>query len=98
MMRFQAGDRAAFTSLVRKHKTPIYNFILRLVRSNSAAEDLVQDVFVRVVQSASDFKHESRFATWAYAIARNICIDHLRKMSFRQHSSLDQSSSHDAPD
>src|SRR5882672_10453836 len=97
MMRFQAGDRAAFATLVRKHKTPIYNFILRLVRSGSAAEDLVQDVFVRVVQSASDFKHESRFSTWAYAIARNICIDHLRKMSFRNHSSLDQAMG-DSPD
>ena len=90
MMRFQAGNKAAFTGLVRRHKTPIYNFILRLVRSTSAAEDLVQDVFVKVVQSAADFKHESRFSTWAYAIARNICIDHLRKMSFRQHPSLDQ--------
>jgi RNA polymerase sigma-70 factor (ECF subfamily) len=90
MMRFQSGDRAAFTRLVRKHKTPIYNFIYRLVRSGNAAEDLTQDVFVKVVQSAADFKHESRFSTWAYAIARNICIDHLRKMSFRQHPSLDQ--------
>jgi RNA polymerase sigma-70 factor (ECF subfamily) len=90
MMRFQAGDRAAFASLVRRHKTGIYNFVLRLVRSATAAEDLVQDVFVKVVQNAADFKHESRFSTWAYAIARNICIDHLRKMSFRQHASLDQ--------
>src|SRR4051812_18837114 len=97
MMRFQAGDRAAFASLVRKHKTAIYNFILRLVRSNSTAEDLVQDVFVKVVQSAADFKHESRFSTWCYAIARNICIDHLRKMSFRNHSSLDQAMG-DSPD
>jgi len=90
MMRFQAGDRAAFASLVRKHKTAIYNFILRFVRTREAAEDLVQDVFVKIVQNAVDFKHESRFSTWAYAIARNICIDHLRKMSFRQHASLDQ--------
>jgi RNA polymerase sigma-70 factor, ECF subfamily len=90
MMRFQAGDRAAFAALVKKHKTPIYNFVLRLTRSASASEDLVQDVFVRVVQSAADFKHESRFSTWAYTIARNICIDHLRKMSLRQHPSLDQ--------
>src|SRR4030095_5593987 len=97
MMRFQAGDRAAFTNLVRKHKTPIYNFILRLVRSSSAAEQLVQDVFVMVGKSASYFKHESRFSTWAYAIARNICIDHLRKMSFRQHASLDQAHG-DSPD
>src|SRR3954468_10952663 len=90
MMRFQGGDRAAFAGLVRRHKTAFYNFILRLVRSGPAAEDLVQDVFVKIVQSAVDFKHESKFSTWAYAIARNLCIDHLRKMSFRQHPSLDQ--------
>src|SRR3954468_7726151 len=87
MLRFQAGDRAAFPSLVRRHKTPIYNFILRLVRSGSSAEGLAQDVFVKIGQSAGDFKHESRFSTWAYAIARNLSIDHLRKMSFRQHPS-----------
>jgi RNA polymerase sigma-70 factor, ECF subfamily len=97
MMRFQGGDRAAFASLVKKHKTPIYNFVLRLVRSPTAAEDLVQDVFVKVVQSAVDFKHESKFSTWAYTIARNLCIDHLRKMSLRQHPSLDQART-DAPD
>jgi RNA polymerase sigma-70 factor (ECF subfamily) len=90
MLRFQAGDRTAFASLVKKHKTALYNFVLRLVRSPSAAEDLVQDVFVKVVQSAVDFKHESKFSTWAYAIARNICIDHLRKMSHRQHPSIDE--------
>ncbi len=92
MMRFQAGDRAAFASLVTKHKKALYNFVLRMVRAPSAAEDLVQDVFVKVVQSAGDFKHESRFSTWAYTIARNISIDHLRKMSLRRHPSLDQSS------
>jgi RNA polymerase sigma-70 factor (ECF subfamily) len=75
---------------VKKHKTAIYNFILRQVRAPSVAEDLTQDVFVKVVQSAVDFKHESKFSTWAYTIARNICIDHLRKMSLRQHPSLDQ--------
>jgi RNA polymerase sigma-70 factor (ECF subfamily) len=90
MVRFQAGDRAAFAILVSRHKKAFYNFVLRLVRSPSAAEDLVQDVFVKVVQSAGDFKHESKFSTWAYTIARNICIDHLRKMSLRQHPSLDQ--------
>lgn len=97
MLRFQGGDRTAFVALVRKHKTSIYNFILRLVRSSSAAEDLSQDVFVKVVQSAADFKHESKFSTWVYSIARNLCIDHLRKMSLRQHPSLDQAKT-DAPD
>jgi RNA polymerase sigma-70 factor (ECF subfamily) len=97
MMRFQAGDRTAFAALVKKHKTAIYNFVLRLTRSSSSAEDLVQDVFVKVVQSASDFKHESKFSTWAYTIARNVSIDHLRKMSHRHHPSLDQARG-DTPD
>ena len=89
LMRFQAGDRAAFTNLVRRHKTPMFNFILRLVGAAATAEDLVQEVFVRIVQSAVDFKHESRFSTWAYAIARNVSIDHLRKTSSRRSTSLD---------
>ena len=90
LMRFQGGDRGAFTSLVRRHKMPIFNFILRLVGAAPAAEDLVQDVFIRIVQNAVDFKHESKFSTWAYAIARNISIDYLRKASFQRSSSLDR--------
>jgi len=69
MMRFQGGDQSAFAKLVRRHKTPVYNFILRTVRSREVAEDLVQDVFVKVVQNATEFKHEARFSTWAYTIA-----------------------------
>jgi len=90
MMRFQGGDRAAFAGLVRRHKTNVYNFILRQVRLPQVAEDLVQDVFVKIVQNAADFKHEARFSTWAYAIARNVAIDHLRKAALRRHPSLDQ--------
>ncbi len=95
MMQFQGGDRDAFASLVSRHKTPIFNFILRQVRSRTTAEDLTQDVFVRVVKSAATFKHEARFTTWVYSIARNLCIDHLRKMSLRRHPSLDQASGKD---
>jgi RNA polymerase sigma-70 factor (ECF subfamily) len=95
MMQFQGGERSAFTILVRRHKTPIFNFILRQVRTRATAEDLTQDVFVRVVQNAATFKHEARFTTWVYSIARNLCIDHLRKMSLRRHPSLDQASGKD---
>ena len=95
MMRFQGGDRDSFAILVRRHKTPIFNFILRQIRNHTTAEDLTQDVFVRVVRSAASFKHEARFTTWIYSIARNLCIDHLRKMSLRRHPSLDQASSRD---
>lgn len=95
MLRYQNGEREAFAQLVRRHKTPIYNFILRQVRAQPAAEDLTQDVFVKIVQNAADFKHEARFSTWTYAIARNVCIDYLRKMSLRRHPSLDQPLSSD---
>lgn len=90
MTRYQSGDRAAFAQLVKRHKTPVYNFILRQIRNGAVAEDITQDVFVRVVQNASEFRHSARFSTWVYTIARNLCIDHLRKMALRRHPSLDQ--------
>ncbi len=89
MIRFQQGDRAAFAVLVKKHKSPLFNFALRQIRLRSTAEDVVQETFVRVVQNAADFKHEARFTTWLYTIARNLCIDHLRKGALRKHPSLD---------
>lgn len=92
MLRYQGGDRSAFALLVRRHKAPVFNFILRHTRSSSVAEDLTQDVFVRVVQSAADFRHSARFSTWVYTIARNLCIDQLRKAQLRRHPSLDQPS------
>lgn len=90
MLRFQRGDLSAFSMLVQRHKTPLFNFILRHVRTQPAAEDLLQDAFLKVVQNAADFKHEARFTTWFYTIARNLCIDHFRKMALRNHDSLDQ--------
>jgi RNA polymerase sigma-70 factor (ECF subfamily) len=95
MQRYQGGDRSVFAELVRRHKTPVYNFILRQIRTPAAAEDLTQDVFVRVVQNASEFRHSSRFSTWIYTIARNLSIDHMRKMALRRHPSLDQPASQD---
>ncbi len=90
MVRYQRGDREAFAELVKRHKTPIFNFVLRQVRQSNTAEDVTQDVFLRVVQNASEFKHEARFSTWLYTIARNLCVDHLRKQTHRRHPSLDQ--------
>ena len=93
MIRHQRGDRTAFATLVRRHQTPIFNFALRQLRIRSTAEDVVQETFVRVVQNAAEFKHEARFVTWLYTIARNLCIDHLRKGALRKHPSLDEARS-----
>jgi RNA polymerase sigma-70 factor (ECF subfamily) len=90
MVRFQAGDRSAFALLVRRHQAPLFNFALRHLRSRPAAEEVVQDAFVRVVQNAAEFKHEARFSTWLYTIARNLCIDQIRKRALRRHPSLDE--------
>jgi RNA polymerase sigma-70 factor (ECF subfamily) len=88
VLRYQRGETEAFAELLRRHRTPVFNFVLRHIGSRPAAEDTVQEVFLRVVQSAADFKHEARFSTWLYTIARNLCIDHLRKMSLRAHDSI----------
>ncbi|MCC6648395.1 MAG: sigma-70 family RNA polymerase sigma factor [Polyangiaceae bacterium] len=89
MARFQGGDRGAFTVLMKRHLGGIYNFVARHT-SVAVAEDLSQEVFLRVVERNSAFKHEAKFTTWLYAIARNLCVDTLRKMAHRRHPSLDE--------
>jgi len=91
MIRFQAGERSAFALLVRRYQGPLFNFAMRHLRSPTSAEEVVQDAFVRVVQSAGDFKHEARFSTWVFTIVRNLCIDQIRKRALRKHPSLDES-------
>jgi RNA polymerase sigma-70 factor, ECF subfamily len=90
MQRFQQGDSEAFRVLLERHRRGVYNFALRHVGNTTAADDLVQDAFLRVVQGAHRFKLESKFTTWLYTIARNLCVDRARKMKFRRHRSLDQ--------
>jgi RNA polymerase sigma-70 factor, ECF subfamily len=90
MVAFQGGDHAAFALLVRRHQRPLFNFASRHLRDPAAAEEVVQDAFLRVVRSAGEFQHASRFVTWLYAIARNLCIDQARKRALRRHPSLDE--------
>ena len=98
VVRFQSGDRAAFAMLVRRHQSGLYNFALRNLRERTAAEDIVQEAFVRVAQSAADFKADARFSTWVYTIVRNLCIDQIRKNALRRHPSLDESRKSDEGD
>ncbi|MBX3272818.1 MAG: RNA polymerase sigma factor [Sandaracinaceae bacterium] len=89
LRRFNEGDPEAFEELVRRYERPLYNFIFRSVRRRERADELLQDVFLKVVQRSQDFKGDSKLSTWLYTIARNLCIDHSRKMVFRRHQSLD---------
>lgn len=90
--RFRSGNARAFEELMRRHQTPLYNFILRSVRHPQTAEEIHQDAWLRILQGARDFQRASKFTTWAYTVARNLCIDHVRKASLRCHPSLDQPS------
>jgi len=95
LLEFQRGDAQAFEILVQRYRRGIYNFLLRSTREPEAAADLYQEVFLRVVHRSGTFKENSKFSSWLYAIARNICIDHSRRMSHRRHRSLDAPTSPD---
>lgn len=88
---YQGGNTSAFETLLRRYRRPVFNFVLRRVGDRGRAEELYQDVWMKVVERADDFRGDAKFSTWLYAIARNLCIDHQRKMKFRGHASLEAS-------
>lgn len=91
MVRYKRGDRAAFAELVKRYQGRLFNFSLRYVRHRETAREVTQEAFLRAVRRSGDFKHESRFSTWMFAITRNLCIDHTRKSKHRRHQSIDDS-------
>ncbi len=90
MIRYQGGEAKAFEVLLVRHYQPIFNFLLRYTGSRATSEELLQDVFMRVIKGAQEYKQRAKFKTWLYTIAKNITIDHSRKQKFRRHRSLDQ--------
>jgi len=89
MLRVKQGDTAAFTELVEKYKQPIMNLAYRTVRDMTEAEDLAQNVFVQVYKSASRYKSTAKFSTWLFTIARNLCLNEIRRRSRHPAESLD---------
>jgi len=89
MAAYQKGDLGAFAELVARHERRLWNFLRRFVSDAAMAEDLLQEVFLRVVRSAGEWRASAKFSTWLYTIARNLCTDHARRMSFRKATSLD---------
>ena len=82
---FLVGDADAFGVLVASYRSPIYNLLLRSVRDPQAAADLLQEVFLRVIQRADKFHGGAKFSTWIFTIARNLSVDHSRRMQHRRH-------------
>ncbi len=91
MLRFQAGDDRAFEVLVRRHRTPVFSFLVRLTGDRARAEDLCQEAFLRVVRGAGAWKPRARFQAWLYAIARHLAVDEARSRTHRRAEPLDGS-------
>jgi RNA polymerase sigma-70 factor, ECF subfamily len=81
MLRVKRGDRAAFAELVEKYKQPVMNFVFRSLRDEAESEDLAQNVFLQVYKSRARYKRTAKFSTWLFTIARNLCLNELRRRS-----------------
>ena len=90
MLAFGAGDAAAFDALFRRWSAPLLRYLERMVRDRAAAEELVQEVFLRVHRARDRYAPEARFSTWLYRIATNLALNELRRPRLRRpHRSTD---------
>jgi len=89
MLRVKRGDDAAFAELVDKYKQPVMNLVYRIVRDATEAEDLAQNVFLQVYKSAHRYEVTARFSTWLFTIARNLCLNEIRRRSRHPADSLE---------
>jgi RNA polymerase sigma-70 factor (ECF subfamily) len=78
MLRLRAGDMAAFDYLLARYRRPIIHFMYRMVHNESVAEELAQEVFLRVYRSRESYRAEAKFSTWLYRIATNLGVNHAR--------------------
>ena len=78
MLRVKAGDDSAFDYLVQKYRRPIISFMYRMARNSAAAEDLAQEVFLRVYRSRGNYEPSAKFSTWLYRIATNLGVNFAR--------------------
>ncbi len=78
LRKAQRGDAQAFSVIVSTYQTPVFNYVLRLVGDRGLAEDLTQEVFLRVHQSLPRFSFRSKFTTWLFQVAKNRVFDELR--------------------
>jgi len=83
LRKAQKGDERAFSLIVRAYETPVFNYVLRLVGDRSLAEDLTQEVFLRVYQGLAGFSLRSRFTTWLFQVTKNRVLDELRAVERR---------------
>ena len=95
MLELKSGNMDAFDILLRKYRKPIINFMYRMVHNQAVAEELAQEVFLRVYRSRETYRAEARFSTWLYRIATNLGVNHARD---NRHERTAQTVQLDEPD
>ena len=79
MLAYGGGDAGAFDQLYARHKGPLFRYVLRSVKGRGEAEELFQDIWMRVVEARERYVRTAKFTTWLYTVAHNRLIDHWRK-------------------
>jgi len=97
MLAYQDGNAGAFETLYTRHHGRLYRFVLRSVKARGTAEELFQEVWIRVIEARSRYAPQARFTTWLYTIAHNLLTDHWRKKGLAL-VELDEDSQAPAPD
>ena len=89
MMKVKEGDMTAFAELADKYKQPVINLAYRMLRDLAEAQDLAQAAFLQVYRSAARYEVSSKFSTWLFTIARNLCLNEIRRRSRHPADSMD---------
>ena len=90
MLRVKRGDRAAFAELVEKYKQPLFNFVFRTLRDETETEDVAQNTFLQVWKARARYQRTAKFSTWLFTIARNLCLNEIRRRSRHPAESLEE--------
>jgi RNA polymerase sigma-70 factor (ECF subfamily) len=93
--RLLDGDEQAYEALLERFEKPVIRFIDRMIGDRAAAEDLFQETFIRILRALPNYEPRGRFSTWVFAIARNLCLDHLKYKRRHPAGSLDAGRSQD---
>lgn len=96
MLRFQGGEEGAFRTLFEEYRGPLLNFIYRYCQDRRIAEELTQEVFLRVYKSSQTYRPEAMFSTWIYRIATNICLNELRTGRYKYEVEFKGPDEHDS--
>jgi len=87
---YKKGDTQALETIMEKYKTPIYSYLLKMVRNRDSANDLFQEIFLKFIKNIDSYNEEKKFANWIYTVAHNTVMDSFRRNKNRHIESLDQ--------